>query len=187
MCDPISPAHSQPPDITPEFIRKVEEELSRRLARHVDLVLGNGIAAVRADRALPTGTSTVVISAGPLLRLRRPVEWAAAIEHKISRLHRRAHDVEHLFAQLQGSPSPERTGAIVLEHAGDYDDEFFEALAQVIARNRASRHPSQARHLEALRDYLHMVRQRARKGETGQMWRELAHGATQERQLASGR
>jgi hypothetical protein len=187
MCDPISPAHSQPRDITPEFVRKVEEELSRRLARRVDLVLGNGIAAVRADSALPTGTSTVVMSAGPLLRLRRPVEWAAAIEHKISRLHRRAQDIEHLFAQLQGSPSPERTGTIVLEHVGDYDDEFFEALAQVIARNRASRHPGQARHLEALRDYLRMVRQRARKGETGQMWRELAHGATRERQLVSGR
>jgi hypothetical protein len=187
MCDPISPARSQPRDITPEFVRKVEEELSRRLARRVDLVLGNGIAAVRADSALPTGTSTVVMSAGPLLRLRRPVEWAAAIEHKISRLHRRAQDIEHLFAQLQGSPSPERTGTIVLEHVGDYDDEFFEALAQVIARNRASRHPGQARHLEALRDYLRMVRQRARKGEIGQMWRELAHGATRERQLVSGR
>ena len=187
MCDANSPACSQPPDITPEFLSKVEKELSRRLARHVDLVLGDGIAAVRTDGALPTGTSTVVISVGPLLCLRRPVEWAAAIEHKISRLHRRAQDVEHLAAQLQGSPSPERTGAVVLSHAGDYDDEFFEALAQVIARNRASRHPGRARQLEALRDYLHLVHQRARKGETGQMWRELAHGVTQERQLASGR
>jgi hypothetical protein len=187
MGDPISPAHSQPLAVTPEFLRKVEEELSRRLARHVDLVLGNGIAAVKADSALPTGTSTVVISAGPLLRLRRPVEWAAAIEHKISRLHRRAQDIEHLFAQLQESPSPERTGTIVLEHAGDYDDEFFEALFQVIARNRASRHPGRARQFEALRDYLRIVRQRARKGETDQMWRELAHGAHQERQLASHR
>jgi hypothetical protein len=187
MCDPISPARSQPRDITPEFVRKAEEELSRRLGRRVDLVLGDGIAVVKADSALSTGTSTVVISAGPLRRLRQPVEWAAAIEHKISRLHRRAQDVEQLFAQLQRSPSPERTGAIVLEHAGDYDDEFFEALAQVIARNRASRHPGRTRHLEALQDYLHVVRQRARKGETDQMWRELARGATRERELASGR
>ena len=187
MCDPSSPAHSQPRDITPEFVRKVEEELSRRLARRVDLVLGNGIAAVRADSALPTGTSTMVMSAGPLLRLRQPAEWAAAIEHKISRLHRRAQDIEHLFAQIQGSPNPERTGAIVLEHARDYDDEFFEALDQVIARHRASRQPGQARHFEELRDYLRIVRQRASKGETDQMWRELAHGATRERKLASGR
>ena len=187
MCDPISRAYSQPRDITPEFVKKVEEELSRRLARRVDLVLGDGIAAVRADSALPTGPSTVVMSAGPLLCLRRPVEWAAAIEHKISRLHKRAQDIEHLLAQLQESPSPERTGTIVLEHAGDYDDEFFEALAQVIARNRASRHPGKACQFEALRDYLRTVRQRARKGETDQMWRELAHGAARERQLASGR
>jgi hypothetical protein len=187
MCDPISPTHSQPRDITPEFVRKVEEELSRRLARRVDLVLGDGIAAVRADSALPTGTSTMVMSAGPLLRLRRPVDWAAAIEHRISRLHRRVRDVEHLLAQIQGSPSPERTGAIVLEHAGDYEDEFFEALDQVIARYRASRQPGQALHFEALRDYLRMVRQRASKGETGQMWRELAQGAARERELASGR
>ena len=186
MGDPVTSAYSQHPGMSPEFLRKVEEELSRRLARRVDVVLGDGIAAVRADGVLPTGTSTVVISAGPLLRLRRPVEWAAAIENKISRLHRRAQDVEDLYAQLQGSPSPERTGAVVLSHAGDYDDEFFEALAQVIARDRANRNPGQARQLEVLRDYLHMVRQRARKGETGQMWQELAQGAARESKLASG-
>jgi hypothetical protein len=85
MCDPISPAHPQPRDITPEFVRKVEQELSRRLARRVDLVLGDGIAAVRTDSALPTGTSTVIMNVGPLLRLRRPVEWAAGFDQCLVR------------------------------------------------------------------------------------------------------
>jgi hypothetical protein len=83
-------------------------------------------------------------------------------------------DVEHLFAEIQKSPSAEKTGAMVLEHVGDYDDEFFEALAQVIVRDKASLHLDRVHKFEALRDYLRVVRRRAKAGETAEMWRELA-------------
>jgi hypothetical protein len=185
MSDLGSPSCYESSDITPGFIKKVEDELSRRLGQRVSLVVGGGIIAVRVKGRLPAGLSTVVMSVGPLLRRRRAVEWADAIEHKLSRLCARVEDVEQLYAQIQKSPSPEKTGAIVLEHAGDYDDEFFEALAQLIIRNKASLHLRRARNLEGLGEYLRTVRSRAKAGETADMRRELARGAAQERDLAS--
>jgi hypothetical protein len=186
MGEPISPGRSQYPGIGPEFIKKVEGQLSRRLGQRVTLVLGD-VIAVRAESALPTGTPVVVMSVDPLLRLGQAVEWADAVEQKLSRLCGRAQDVKHLFAEIQESPSPEKTGAIVLEHAGDYDGEFFEALAQVIARDEAGGHPGRAHKLASLREYLRaVVRRRATDGGTAGMWRELAQGAARERDLASG-
>jgi hypothetical protein len=114
------------------------------------------------------------------------VAWADVLEHKINgELSERAEDVEHLFAQIQKSLSAEQTGAIVLTHVDDYDDEFFEALAEVIARDKAHRRFARAGKFEALLQYLREVRRRARKGETSQMWEELARGAARERDLAS--
>jgi len=110
-----------------------------------------------------------------------------ALEKKISRLCGRARDVEDLFAEIQRSPGPEETGAIVLGHVGDYDDEFFEALAQVIVHEQTELRLRRARRFEMLRDYLRTVRRRAANGETGEMWRELAQGAARERDLFSGR
>jgi hypothetical protein len=181
MGEPISPGRSQRPGIGPEFIKKVEDELSRRLGQQVSLVLGGGIIAVRKESG-PAGKPAAVMSVGPLLRRGRAVEWADAVEQKLNRLCIRTEDVEHLFAEIQKSPNPEKTGAIVLEHAGDYDGEFFEALAQVIARDEAGGHPGRAHKLESLREYLRAVaRRRARDGGTAGMWRELAQGAAQER------
>ena len=147
------------------------------------MVRGNGIIAVRAERELFAGESVVVMDAGPLLPREQVVEWADAFERKISRLSRRAADVEHLYAAIEESPSPEKTGAIVLEHAGDYDDDFFEALATVIAHDKARLRLSRVRNLESLWAYLRLVRRRARDGGTAAMWRELAQGATRERDL----
>jgi hypothetical protein len=183
MSTRISPDRSNSPGITPEFISEVEHELSRRLGQPVTMVLGHGIVAVRADGELFAEESVVVMDAGPLLSRKRAAEWADAFERKISRLARRAADVEHLYAEIQKSPSPEKTGAIVLEHAGDYDDDFFEALATVIAHDKARLRLSRVRNFEALRAYLRLVRRRARAGETAAMWRELAQGAAQERDL----
>jgi hypothetical protein len=171
------------PGIAPEFISEVEDELSRRLGQPVTMVLGGGIVAVKAEGELFAGESVVVMDAGPLLSRTRVAEWADAFEWKISRLSKRAADVEHLYAQIQKSPSPEKTGAIVLEHAGDYDDDFFEALTGVIAHDKAHLRLSRVRNFEALRAYLRLVRRRARAGETAAMWRELAQGAVQERDL----
>jgi hypothetical protein len=183
MSTRISSDRSNSPGIAPEFIKNAEAELSRRLGQPVTMVLGDGIVAVRAEGELFAGESVVVMDAGPLLSRKRPVEWADAFERKISRLARRAADVEHLYAEIQKSPSPEKTGAIVLEHAGDYDDDFFEALATVIAHDKARLRLSRVRNFEALRAYLRLVRRRARAGETAAMWRELAQGAAQERDL----
>ena len=169
--------------VTPEFISEVEDELSRRLGQPVTMMLGNGIIAVRAESELFAGESVVVMDAGPLLPREQAVEWADAFQRKISRLSRRATDVEHLYAAIQESPSPEKTGAIVLEHAGDYDDDFFEALATVIVHDKARLRLSRVRNLESLRAYLRLVRRRARDGETAAMWRELAQGAARERDL----
>jgi hypothetical protein len=91
---------------------------------------------VRAEGALFDGQSVVVMAAGPLLSRKQPAEWANALERKVNRLARRTEDVKHLYAGIQKSPSPEKTGAIVLEHIGDYDDDFFEALAGMIAMTR---------------------------------------------------
>ena len=183
MSTRISPDRSKSPGIAPEFIKNVEDELSRRLGQPVTLVLGDGIVAVRADGELFAGEAVVVMDAGPLLPRKRAAEWADAFERKISRLSRRAADVEHLYTEIEKSPSPEKTGAIVLEHAGDYDDDFFEALATVITHDKARLRLSRVRNFEAFRAYLRLVRRRARAGEMAAMWRELAQGAAQERDL----
>jgi len=180
-----SPSGCKPSDIGPEFIERIEDELSRRLGQRVSLVLGCGIVAVRASRGFPAGVSTVVMSLGLLLCRRQPAEWADAFEQKISRVCARVQDVEHLFAEIQKSPTPEKTGAIVLEHLEDYDDEFFEALAEVITREKANLQLKRVHNFEALREYVRMVRRRAKAGETSDMWRELAQGAAHDRDLAS--
>jgi hypothetical protein len=186
MSTRISPDRSKSSDIAPEFIKNAEDELSRRLGQPVTMVLGNGIVAVRTEGELFAGESVVVMDAGPLLSRKRPAEWADAFERKIRRLSRRAADVEHLYAEIEKSPSPEKTGAIVLEHAGDYDDDFFEAFATVIAHDKARLRLGRVRNFETLRAYLHLVRRRARAGEMAAMWRELARGAAQERDLGRG-
>jgi hypothetical protein len=174
-----------PPRIAPEFIKKVEDELSRRVGQPVTMMLGDGIVAVGAQRELFTGESVVVMDASPLLPRKRAAEWADAFERKINRLSKRVKDVEQLYAEIQRSPAPEKTGAIVLEHVSDYDDDFFEALASVIAHDKGRLDLSHARDFEALREYLRMVRRRARNGQAAAMWRELAHGAAQQRDLGS--
>jgi hypothetical protein len=143
----------------------------------VTLVLGNGIVAVRPEGGLLPGESAVVMEARPLLSRKRAPEWANAIERKFSRLSRRTADVGRLYAEIQKSPSSKKTGAILLEHVDEYDDDFFEALAGAIARDLAHLRLGRARNLEALRDYLHVVRRRAGDGETAAMWGELARGA----------
>jgi hypothetical protein len=185
MSGPISSSRYKPPDTDPEFIKNVEGELSRRLGQPVTLVLGDGIIAVRAEDDLFAGESVVVTEVGPLLDRKRAVEWADALERKINRLSRRAEDVKHLYAEIRRSPSPEKTGAIVLEHVDDYDDDFFEALGVMISCDKARLDLSRAGTFETLREYLRMVRRRARDGETAAMWSELAHGAAREKALNS--
>jgi hypothetical protein len=186
MSGPVSSSRYEPSDTSPEFIKNVEGELSRRLGQPVTLVLGDGIIAMRAESGLFAGESVAVTEARPLLRRKRAVEWADALERKINQQCRRAEDVKHLYAEIQRSPSPEKTGAIVLEHAGDYDD-FLGALAGMIALDRAHLRLNRAHHLEALCKYLGIVRRRASDGETAVMWRELAQGAAQEKDLDSTR
>ena len=110
MSTRISPDRSKSPGIAPEFIKNVEDELSRRLGQPVTLVLGDGIVAVRADGELFAGESVVVMDAGPLLPRKRAAEWADAFERKISRLSRRAADVEHLYAEIQKVAKPGEDG-----------------------------------------------------------------------------
>lgn len=105
-------------------------------------------------------------------------------EDSSGRLSGRAGDVKHLLTEIQGSPSPERTGAIVLEHVEDYDDEFFEAFAELIARERAHLRLHRVHLLEALQEYLCYVRRRASEAQTAEMWDELARGAAQEEHAA---
>jgi hypothetical protein len=173
--------------VAPEFIREVEDELSGRLGQPVALVLvpENDTIAVKAESELFAGESIFVMDASPLLSRKRVADWADAFERKINRLARRADDAERLYAAIQKSPSPEKTGEIVLEHIGDYDDDFFEALGMVIAHEKGWLRLGRARDFEALREYLRVVRRRARDGETAAMWRELAQGAARERDLGS--
>ena len=105
------------------------------------LVPENGTIAVKAESELFAGESIVVMDASPLLSRKRAADWADAFERKINRLARRADDVERLYAAIQKSPSPEKTGEIVLEHIGDYDDDFFEALGMVIAHDKGVSSP----------------------------------------------
>ena len=88
----------------------------------------------------------------------------------------RKRDIENLITELEESPSPENTGAIVLNHIADYDNDFFDALADLVVSNRARGRMSRVRTLEAVRDYLRYVCRRARAGQTDQMWAELAAG-----------
>jgi hypothetical protein len=175
------------PVIDSEFIKEVEDELSRRLGQPVTVTLGDGIVAVGAQRELFAGESSVVLDAPPLLPRTRAAEWADAVERKINRLSGKVRDIEQLYAQIQKSPSPEETGAVVLEHVNDYDDAFFEALASVITHDKGRLCLSRVRDFEALREYLGIVRRRARHGETAAMWRELVQGAAQDTGLAMDR
>jgi len=186
---PISLRHPKPSHISPEFIKDIEAELYRRIRRRVTLALGDGIIAARVESGLPAVEPVVIVmDSGPLLPRKRVAEWADALERKIIgeasivQAPERAEDVERLFAEIQKSPSPEQTGAIVLTHVGDYDDEFFEALGALITREKAHRRFDRARKFEALKGYLREVRKRARKGETAQMWQELARGAALEKE-----
>ena len=181
MRDANSRSCDKPSDIAPEFIKQTEDELSSRLGQRVSLILGDGIVAVRAEGRFPAGVSIVVTSVRPLLPRRRAMEWADVLERKVIRVCARVADVERLFAEIQKSPSPEKTGAIALEHAGDYDDEFFEALAEVIIREKAGLRLNRAHKLEALRDYLRMVRRHVEAGESADMWRELTPKARRAR------
>jgi len=165
--------------IAPEYIKEVEDELSHRFGQPVTLGLGCGIIAARAEGALFDGQSVVAMAAGPLLSRKEPTEWADALERKVDRLARRTEDVKRLYAEIEKSPSPEKTGAIILEHIGDYDDDFFAALAGTISHDKARRRLRRASNFEALREYLLTVRRRARNGQTAAMWRELAQGAAQ--------
>src|SRR3974377_1133589 len=108
MCDSSSPSCSKPSDIAPEFIKQAEDELSGRLGTRVGMVLGDGIGGGRAEDTFLAGVSIVVISLRQLLRLRQAVEWADALEQKVIRVCTRVRDVEHLFAEIQKSPSPEK-------------------------------------------------------------------------------
>lgn len=192
---PISLRHPKPSHISHEFIKNIEDELYRRVRRRVTLALGDGIIAARVESGKPAVEPVVIVmDSGPLLPRKRVAEWADALERRINGgvspapAQERAEDVERLFAQILKSPSPEQTGAIVLTHVGDYDDEFFEALAAVITREKAHRRFDRARKFEALTGYLGEVRRRARNGETDRMWRELARGAALEKEdLSAGR
>jgi hypothetical protein len=82
MSGPAYSSRYQPPDTSPEFIKNVEDELSRRLGQPVTLVLGAGIIALRAENELFAGESVVVTEARPLLLQKRAVEWADALERK---------------------------------------------------------------------------------------------------------
>ena len=151
--------------------------------------LGDGIIALRAAGGSPFAGRVIVIDRSLVRSRTRPQEWADVLERKITGedlsglLSARAEDVEHLFAEIQKSPSPERTGEIVLDHLGGYDDAFFAALGEVIAHDMARGRSTRARKFEALDEYLREVRRRARKGETAQMRSELARGAAQEREM----
>jgi len=63
----------------------------------------------------------------------------------------RKRDVENLITELQDSPNPENTGAIGLNHIAHYDDDFLDALAELVAGNRARGRTSRVRALEAVR------------------------------------
>ena len=93
---------------------------------------------------------------------------------------RRADNVEHLVAEFLDSATPKKMGTLVLEHADDYDDDFFDVLAAQIARENSEHDFRRVRVLDALRQYLRYVRKRVRAGETADMWRELATGAARE-------
>jgi hypothetical protein len=101
-------------------------------------------------------------------------------KQSIARQSHRADNVEHLVAEFLDSSSPKKMGTLVLEHTDDYDDEFFEVLADQIARENAHRDFRRVRVLEALRQYLRYVRKRVHAGQTADMWRELAEGAARE-------
>jgi hypothetical protein len=89
MSGPVSSSRYEPSDASPEYIKDVEGELSRRLGQPVTLVLGDGIIALRAESGLFAGESVAVTDARPLLPRKRAVEWADALERKVNRLSRR--------------------------------------------------------------------------------------------------
>jgi len=187
MYDAMSSGHYKPPGISPEFIKEVEKELFQRLGQRVTLTPGAGIIAVEVESKLGIGKSVIMMGLDWLLYRKRPEQWADLLERKIKGeetfgpLSDRAEDVERLFAELQESPSAENTGAIVLAHIDDYDDGFFEALAEVIARDKAYLRFDRVPKLEALYGYLREVRRRADDGQAAEMWSELAWGAIQEK------
>jgi len=82
MSTRISPDGSKSPGIAREFISEGKDKLSPRLGQPVTMVLGDGIAAVRAEGELFAGESMVVMDAGPLLSRKQPTEWSDAFKRK---------------------------------------------------------------------------------------------------------
>lgn len=100
--------------------------------------------------------------------------------HPVGKRAAKRRDVENLITELEQSPSAENTGAIALDHIDAYDDDFFDALTELIASNQAHGRTSQVQTLEAIQDYLQYICRRARAGQTSEMWEELAIGAAAE-------
>ena len=145
----------RPPKIDPQFIKAVEDELAKRLDQNVSISLGISVIAVRVESKLGLGGSQGIISLDWLLHKKRPEEWADILERKIKGeetfgdLSRRAEDVEHLLEQVMASPR--HFGKIVLDNIELYDDDFFEALDEVIARDKANLRFDRVPKLELLR------------------------------------
>jgi hypothetical protein len=179
MYDAMSSGHFEPPDISPEFIKSVENELFRRLGQRVTLTVAGHMLAVRVESKLGIGDSVIMMALDWLLYRKRPEQWADLLERKIKgeetfgRLSGRAEDVERLFATILAMPSPAIAHRLVLQHVDDYDNDFFEALAEVIARDKAYLRFDRVPKLEALQKIMRNVRERADRGETAEMWKEL--------------
>jgi hypothetical protein len=111
--------------------------------------------------------------------MRRPQSsaWGASDTHPRDQHPDKKRDVQNLIIELEQSPSVENTGAIVLNHITDYDDDFFAALTELVASNKARGRTARAQTLEAVRDYLRYVCRRARAGQTDRMRAELTAGA----------
>jgi hypothetical protein len=101
-------------------------------------------------------------------------------ERKINRLARRQTMSETPPESEIAKPGEDGT---LFSNIGDYDDDFPRRAWQVIAHDKGCLRLCRARNFEALREYLRVVRRRARDGEMAAMWRELAQGAAHERDL----
>jgi hypothetical protein len=118
-----------------------------------------------------------------LLHKKVPSAWADQLERRargeetFGNYSARAEDVEEIFEAFQASSNVAETGEIALNNAAKYDDEFFEALDEVIARDRAYLLVERVTKLEGMREYLRQVRQWSDAGELEQAREAIVKGA----------
>ncbi|MXM62128.1 hypothetical protein GR925_01340 [Streptomyces sp. HUCO-GS316] len=167
MYDALASGSSEPPDdsrVSDEFLGEVERKLATRMGRRVSIKKGVGILGVKVESALAVGSSIHYLGLDWLLHREGPDAWAAFMERLIrgencfGPLAAQAEYVEELFENFARTPRTLDAGLTVVQKITAVDDACFEALNDVIARDKVYLRFDRVPRLQEFREYLREMR-----------------------------